>query len=43
LKTWTPEAAARYELKKRSAQVSASPEDMAAYQNFAQDITLTTR
>jgi hypothetical protein len=38
LKSWTPEQAAREALKNRSALGSGTAEDMAAYQNFAQDM-----
>ena len=38
LRTWTPEQAAREALKKRGAIGSGSAEDLAALQNFAQDI-----
>lgn len=36
--TWTAEAAAREALKKRAVLESAPAEDLAAYQNFAQDM-----
>ena len=38
LKAWTPEQAAREALKKRSALGSGPAEDLAALQNFAQDM-----
>jgi hypothetical protein len=38
LRSWTPDQAAREALKKRSALVSGSAEDLAAFQNFAQDM-----
>ena len=38
LKSWTPEQAAREALKNRSALGSGTAEDMAAYQNFVQDM-----
>src|SRR5436309_12389744 len=36
--TWTPEAAAREALKRRSQVVAGSSEDLAAFQNFAEDM-----
>jgi len=38
LRTWTPEQAAREALKRRSALEGGPPEDLAALQNFAQDM-----
>jgi len=38
LRSWTPEQAAQEALKKRNALASGSPEDLAALQNFAQDM-----
>jgi hypothetical protein len=38
LRAWTPEQAAREALKKRTALGSGSAEDLAAFQNFAQDM-----
>jgi hypothetical protein len=38
LRTWTPEQAAREALKKRTALGSGPAEDLAALQNFAQDM-----
>jgi len=38
LRTWTPESAAREALKRRSALGSGPIEDLAALQNFAQDM-----
>ena len=38
LGNWTAEEAARTALRKRSSLVSGSPEDLAAFQTFAQDM-----
>jgi hypothetical protein len=38
LRSWTPEQAAREALKRRSALGAGPTEDMAAFQNFAQDM-----
>jgi hypothetical protein len=38
LRTWTPEQAAREALKRREALGSGPAEDLAALQNFAQDM-----
>jgi hypothetical protein len=41
LKYWTPEAAAEEALRRRTALGSAPAEDLAAFQNFAQDMRST--
>jgi hypothetical protein len=38
LRSWTPEAAAREALRVRRNRATAPPEDLAAFQNFAQDM-----
>ena len=38
LRSWTPDAAAREALRVRRNRASAPPEDLAAFQNFAQDM-----
>jgi hypothetical protein len=43
LKSWTREEAARTALRRRSKLVSGAPEDLAAFENFAQDMRTDIR